>query len=114
MATAIPNTIPKDRGELQTLLEQLLGLPSDRVLFQPPENQKMIYPCVVYRLMDIPTVFANNRPYVWSREYELILMSAKPDSGYVKRLVERPGVQFVRPYSYDNINHWVFRVHTRT
>lgn len=113
MAT-VPATIPKDRGELQTLLEQLLGLPSDRVLFQPPESQKLIYPCVVYRLSDIPTVFADNKPFHYNREYEVVLMSTKPDSGYVKRLVERPGIRFVRPYAYDNLNHWVFRVHTRT
>ena len=44
------------RYELQAVLEGILG--SGNVYFQPPENLKMRYDCIVYERSEIETVHA--------------------------------------------------------
>ena len=46
------------RYELQAVLEGILG--SGNVYFQPPENLKVRYDCIVYERSEIETVHADN------------------------------------------------------
>ena len=48
------------RYELQAVLEGILG--SGNVYFQPPENLKVRYDCIVYERSEIETVHADNAP----------------------------------------------------
>ena len=49
------------RYELHAVLEGILG--SGNVYFQPPENLKVRYDCIVYERCESVTVHAGNAPY---------------------------------------------------
>lgn len=79
--------------------------------FQPPENKKLDYPCLIYNLLDADTDHADNIPYRISLKYQLILVDKNPDTKYLNELMQLPRRKFVRFYTADNLNHWVFTVH---
>lgn len=60
------------RVELGKKLKEILG--SDNVYFQPPDNLKMSYPCIRYRLEGGNAEYADNVPYRFSRQYELVFI----------------------------------------
>lgn len=97
------------RIQLQTLLESLLG--SRNVYFQPPPSVKMAYPCIVYELSQIDTKHANNRPYRHLRQYQLKLIDRNPDSGLIEKVAALPMCRFDRPYTADNLYHYVFNIY---
>lgn len=105
---------PKDRDELQLLLEAVLGVQTDeRVQFQPPEGAKFKLPNITYVMVDIDTEFADNLPYKSQTAYEVTLKDKDPDSKYLKRLRSIPMCRFVRCFRNDNCNGWVFRLWTQ-
>ena len=56
----------KTRMDLQKLLEETIGKRKDgvqNVYFQPPENLKMVYPCIRYSRDTINNEFADNIVY---------------------------------------------------
>ena len=65
------------RLELQTKLEELLG--SRNVYYQPPESVKMEYPAIRYSKKKPDTKYANNKVYMKTNCYEIIVISRKPD-----------------------------------
>lgn len=97
------------RQELQTLLELLLG--SSNVYFQPPENVKMQYPCIVYMRDFASTEFASNNPYRYTKRYQLIYISRDPDDPIPDQIAKLPMCSFVRFYTADNLNHDVFNLY---
>lgn len=99
----------KARTELQNLLEGLLG--SRNVYFQPPENFKLNYPCIVYELSDIRNWHADNRVYTQKTAYRITVIDKNPDSSGMKAASLIPGVRFDRHYKADNLNHWVFVIY---
>lgn len=81
------------------------------VYFQPPDNLKMSYPCIVYSLSDIDTQFADNIPYIRQRKYTLTVIDRNPDSIIVDKISELPRCSFDRSYKADNLDHWVFSIY---
>ena len=94
------------RIELQTKLEELLG--SSNVYYQPPENQKISYPAIVYSLDDIKRTSADDIAYLQTRCYEIILIDKKPDNAAIDKILNLPLCNFDRHYVADNLNHYVF------
>lgn len=99
----------KARTELQNLLEGLLG--SRNVYFQPPENLKLNYPCIVYELSDIRNRHADNLVYTQKTAYRITVIDKNPDSAGMKAVSLIPGVRFDRHYKADNLNHWAFVIY---
>ena len=60
------------RYELQAVLEGILG--SGNVYFQPPENLKVRYDCIVYERSEIETVHADNAPYRLLDRYQVTVI----------------------------------------
>ena len=79
--------------------------------FQPPASLKIKYPAIIYKLSDIPINIANNKVYRKHRGYEVVLVDRKPDSEYVDKILEIPYCRFVRFYTADNLNHFVFNIY---
>ena len=80
-----------------------------RVYFQPPETERIEYPCIIYSLSDISTVHADNRMYQGNNVYQLILVDENPDSRFVALLLTAfEGIKFDRFYTADSLNHWSF------
>ena len=99
----------KTRLELQTLLEELLG--SRNVYFQPPENLKLKYPCIIYTFAKIDKRMADDIKYLKFKRYELTLIHADPDNTLVDTIENLPYCEFDRAYVADNLYHYVYTLY---
>lgn len=98
----------KSRLELHELLVNILG--SRYVYYQPPENFKLKYPCIVYERSDIRTVNADNKKYATHKKYSVTVIDKNPDSDVPDKILELPYSSFDRHFVYDNLNHDVLTV----
>jgi hypothetical protein len=99
-----------NRVQLQALLEELIG--SRNVYFQPPENVKLNYPCIIYgRGVIHRTEFANDKPYLHKVRYTLIVVDSNPDSELLDKIASLPMCVFERHYTSDNLNHDVYNLY---
>lgn len=81
------------------------------VYYQPPASVKLSYPCVVYKLEDMPIIHADNLPYHHDHSYLLTVIDRDPESVVREKMAELPTCKFVRFFVADNLNHYVFRVY---
>lgn len=98
------------RIDLHEELCSLLG--SRNVYFQPPENTKLVYPCIVYKLTTIESRYANNNHYTNKKLYEVSLITKNPDSDTVEIILNN----FIhcsvnRMYIFDNLYHYVYHIY---
>lgn len=91
------------RLDLQSLLETLLD--SKNVYYQPPESLKMEYPCIRYLKSDIDSKYANNKKYINTNKYEIIVIDRKPDNEVINKILELPLSSYERHYTGDNLHH---------
>ena len=100
----------ENRIELHNKLCELLG--SDNVYFQPPENVKLKYDCIVYHKADVVTRHANNKMYQHMRRYEVTIIYKDPDNDIAKKLLEHFMYSgFERHFTSDNLNHDVLSIY---
>jgi len=98
------------RLELQTKLEEFMG--NRNVYYQPPQQIKMQYPCIIYTLSKIQTEYANNKIYEHMKCYEITIVDQNKDSQLPdKFLTYLPLTSFSRPYPADGLWHFVFQVY---
>ena len=98
-----------DRLALHELLCEKLG--SRNVYFQPPENYKMKYPCIVYNLGTPRVLFANDKQYIKKRRYEITYIHNDPVSPITDIIHEAfRYCRFERRFISDNKYHDVFTV----
>jgi hypothetical protein len=95
------------RLDLHTLLTGIVP----NAYFQPPPSVHMTYPCIVYKLDDIDTDFANNFPYNLQKGYKLTVIDQDPESSIPDEIAKLPQVSFDRFYTADNLNHYVFTIY---
>lgn len=98
-----------DRLGLQALLESILG--TRNVYFQPPENVKMQYPCIVYERDDLQVFSANGAPYIVVPRYKVTVIDKDPDSTIPGTISRLPMTSFDRHYTKDNLNHDVYNIY---
>lgn len=94
---------------LDTALRAIL--PSGAIYFQPPENIKMVYPCIVYELSGINTWFANSLLYRYKKRYTVTVIDKNPDSLIPLKILHLPLCSFDRFFTFDNLNHTVFSIY---
>lgn len=83
-----------------------------RVYFQPPASLRMEYPCIKYSLSGIDIKRADNIAYNCMNQYQVTVIDSDPDSVIPSQLIERfPTIRFDRPYTADNLNHYVFTLY---
>ena len=68
----------KSRIELNQKLCDILG--SNNVYFQPPENLKLGYPCIIYNRQAPDTKYADDLNYFRTKRYQIIVVDKNPDS----------------------------------
>lgn len=98
-----------NRLDLSARLHSILG--SDHVYFQPPEGTKLKYPCIIYKLGDIDTKFADNSGYTNRKKYSITIIDKNPDSELPDEFAKLPLSRFDRFFTADNLNHWVFALY---
>lgn len=95
-----------NRLKLQKELETILG--SRNVYFNPPENLKLKYPCILYELSKIDSEYADNTSYITNKSYKITLVHTDPDTELVDELLKMRHTSFNTSYTSDNLNHFVF------
>lgn len=95
------------RLELHDLLTSIV----DNVYFEPPEDIKLKYPCIVYHKKTGDTDFANNKPYKFRVRYSAILMDTNPDSEYFEKLAMLPECTYSDHYTTDGVCHDAFNIY---
>ena len=83
----------------------------ERVYYQPAASVKLKYPCVVYKLEDMPPIHANNTPYHWNHVYQVTVIDRDPESAFREKIAELSTCRFSRAFVADNLYHFVFRVY---
>lgn len=97
------------RNDLQRELEKLLG--SRNVYYQAPSSVKMEYPAIRYSRSDVNTKFANNKPYLHTNRYEIIVIDRKPDNPVIDGLLKLPMCTYDRHYTAENLHHDVLTLY---
>ena len=99
----------KNRLEFDSELRSFLGVPN--VYFQPPENIKLKYPCIIYHLRNINSLYADNIAYKNMKGYEVTIICKDPDNNLVEEFLEQfEYASFDRFFVNDNLNHYTFVV----
>lgn len=98
-------------GQRMKLHQTLLNQGTANVYFQEPENFKMVYPCILYKLDDIYEEHANNSIYVDKERYLVTVMDRDPDGVLRKNVKKLPLCRFVRHFRADNLNHYIYTLY---
>lgn len=106
---AVPKHELEYPEELQFLLENLLG--SENVYFQPPNGKKLNYPCIVYQLDYVRSIYADSIPYHNGKRYSITYIDKSPDQYIPDKIALLPTASFNRFYVADNLNHYVYRLY---
>lgn len=91
------------------LHDLLIGI-TPNVYFQPPNNITMVYPCIIYARDNSDSEFADNRPYLRTKRYQVTVVDRNPDSILPDEVEELPLCSFSRFFAADNLNHYVFQL----
>lgn len=92
------------RIELQNKLEEVLG--SNKVYYRPPENKKLVYPCIVYNLRNGDTRYADNNSYTFTRCYDVQLIHKTADTEVIEALISSfPYIRLENSFNFDNLIH---------
>ena len=96
------------RLKFHNILIDVLG--NKHVYFQPPESQKLNYPCIRYSLSNIPTKKADNKSYMRDYSYDVTLVHTNPDNHTVDRLLDLPYSKFNKSYVVQGLYHYNFTI----
>ena len=97
------------RLDLQSLFVSLLG--SSNVYYQPPDQTKLSYPCIVYELEKNDVKYADNQAYNITKKYSVTVIDANPDSAIPDKIQKLPMCSFDRPFTSGNLYHFVFNLY---
>ncbi len=100
---------PTKRLRLQAILEEVLG--SSNVYYQPPDDTRMVYPCLVYELDSATRFDADNSAYQWIPRYQVTYIHHEPDSSIIGKLATLPLSSFNRHFATSGLNHDVFVIY---
>lgn len=95
------------RKEFNKLLKTICN----NVYFQPPDNIRMKYPAIIYKVYLTEDEYANNNKYLGCTYYELTVVDRNPDSEVAMAVYRLPKSSFVREFKSDDLNHYIFRVY---
>jgi hypothetical protein len=94
-------------GQRLDLHNRLLEI-APHVYFQAPPNTQMQYPCLLYARDASSVDHADNGLYRFAKRYMVTVIDHDPDSTLPDQVEELPLCAFVRFYTADELNHWVF------
>lgn len=104
------NKLKNRRIDFHNMLQSIFG-EGVSIYFQPPENVKISYPCVIYERYDMPIKHADNLNYLVHQKYKVTIIDKTPDSELVDKITTLNGTKFSRHFVTDGLNHDVFIVY---
>lgn len=81
-----------------------------KVYFQPPPEDKMEYPCIIYTEDDNDPDYADNIPYRLTKKYQVMVIDERPDSKIPDAVALLPTSRWNKRYVADNLNHTVYNL----
>ena len=100
------------RSELHQILKGLYINGKPHVYYQPPKDQQIDYPCIIYKLEDMPAIHADNSPYGIGHRYQVTVIDSNPESPLRERVARLPTCRMrTSPYAKDNLHHFVFSLY---
>lgn len=97
-------------SDLQAGLSKIPGV--KKVYFQPPEDKRMVYPCIRFKLSGMDFKRANGGIYKKTNKYTLTVIDTDLDSEIPDLLVKAyPRCSFDRAYVAENLGHTVFTLY---
>ena len=104
--------IMAQEDERQRLLQKRLTSMGCKAWFQRPPDNKMSYPCFLYRPSRPFVKNANDKPYIYIPCWNVIYISKEPDLGIVRRMLEEfSNCGCDREYENDNLYHYSFTLY---
>ncbi|MBP5595169.1 MAG: hypothetical protein J6Y02_07290 [Pseudobutyrivibrio sp.] len=101
----------KTWSELHEVLSEIMG-ENGNVYFQPPENLKIKYPCIVFERTNALTTYADNNPYQVVKRYTVTLITKSADNDqYLDKLLMLPMCTFDRQFVTEGLVHDVFNIY---
>lgn len=100
----------RSRIELHSVLVGLVG-PDVPVYFQPDNDFRLSYPCVIYERSQANTRFANDNPYINTKRYSVTVVDRDPDSEIPDKIATMPLCMHSSFFVTDNLNHDVFDIY---
>ena len=98
-------------NELQEILQEIMGK-DGKAYFQPPENLKISYPCIVFERNDAYITRADNNPYIITKRYTITLITKNSDNDkYLDKLLSLPMCSYDRQFISDGLVHEVFNMY---
>ncbi len=97
--------------QLRYVLQEIIG-PNNKVFYQPPENLKLSYPCIVFERTNALINYADNAPYIKTKRYTVTLITKSADNDfYLDQLLDLPMCTFDREFKTDGLVHDVFNIY---
>lgn len=99
-----------NRLELHNRLVQILS--SNNVYYQPPENFKMNYPCIVYNLEPGDIKRASNKIYNYKQKYNItFIFNSNNDCIILNMLNTFNYCELDNIFINDNLYHYIFTLY---
>lgn len=107
---ATNQTSEERRIELDSKLRLLIG--NSNVYYQPPENVRIKYDCIIYNLSGVNVEHADNLHYQKMRRYDLLHVHRDPDVDFIGVIDSYfKYASFDRRYISDNLYHDVYTIY---
>lgn len=98
-------------SELQEVLQEIMG-PNQKVYYQPPENLKLTYPCIVFERNDAYIHHADNVSYNIMKRYSVTLITKTADNDeYLDKILDLPMCSMEREFKSDGLVHDLFNIY---
>lgn len=92
-------------------LDEIFRSLTSNVYFQPPENLKLAYPCIVYELEQIEVFYGSNIPYAGYDRYSVTVIDRDPESTITRQIAALPMCRHTQHFVSDNLHHDVFTIY---
>lgn len=99
-----------DNLPLHDRLVEILG--ENHCYFEPPSNNDLVYPCIIYHLENKQIDYADNRPYIKYKRYSVTVIDEDQDSKIPDKLED--GLIYLYPdrvYCYDDLWHFSYTLY---
>lgn len=81
----------------------------DNVYYQPPESVKLEYDCIIYKLKNGSTRFANNKAYHYERGYQITFVTKDPDNPLIDKIAKSfEKIRFTNIFVSENLYNCIY------
>ena len=98
------------RTRLHSVLQETA--PGVTLYYQPPENIKLTYPCIVYTFDKIKSLEANNSRYIRYDKYTIKLIGSLSDvEKWSDRILDLRYCNLDTTFVSDGLYHYVYQIY---